>query len=114
MLIMFSFLLIGMLFGPLTTHSIWLLGIDVTNILLAYLSFYLLGARTMEPTELGGYAYLFSIPVYWVLISIAAWRALWQLVHVPHLWEKTPHQPSLFYISTDDGVRNVEPRPMID
>src|SRR5690606_37467375 len=114
MLAMFAFLLIGMMFGPLTTHSIWLLGIDVTNILLAYLSFYLLGARTMEPTELGGYAYLFSIPVYWVLISIAAWRALWQLVHVPHLWEKTPHQPSLFYISAGDEVRNVEPRPMID
>ncbi|WP_176037137.1 glycosyltransferase family 2 protein [Brucella tritici] len=114
MLAMFAILLTSMLFGPLTTHGIWLLGIDVTNILLAYLSFYLLGARTMEPTELGGYAYLFSIPIYWVLISISAWRALWQLVRVPHLWEKTPHQPSLFYISGNDEVRNVEPRPMID
>lgn len=114
MLAMFAILLISMAFGPLTTHSLWLLGIDVTNILLAYMSFYLLGARTMEPTELGGYAYLFSIPLYWVLISISAWRALWQLVRVPHLWEKTPHQPSLFYISSNEGVRNVEPRPMID
>lgn len=114
MLAMFAILLTSMLFGPLTTHGVWLLGIDVTNILLTYLSFYLLGARTMEPTELGGYAYLFSIPVYWVLISISAWRALWQLMRVPHLWEKTPHQPSLFYISAEDEVRNVEPRPMID
>lgn len=36
------------------------------------------------------------------------------LVRVRHLWEKTPHQPSLFYISAIDEVRNVEPRPMID
>ena len=28
---------------------------------------------------------------YWVLISIAAYRALWQLVHNPFYWEKTHH-----------------------
>ncbi|MHC5231212.1 glycosyltransferase family 2 protein [Brucella sp. LJL56] len=114
MLVMFFTLLVSTAFGPLTPHSIWLLALDVMNILMAYVSFYLLGSRTMEPTELGGYAYLLSIPIYWVLISISAWRALWQLVRVPHLWEKTPHQPSLFYISANDEVRNVEPRPMID
>ena len=30
-------------------------------------------------------------PLYWVLHSIAAWRALWQLVRNPYHWEKTPH-----------------------
>lgn len=30
-------------------------------------------------------------PVYWVLHSIAAWRALWQLIRKPYYWEKTPH-----------------------
>lgn len=30
-------------------------------------------------------------PLYWVLHSIAAWRALWQLVFSPSVWEKTPH-----------------------
>ena len=30
-------------------------------------------------------------PVYWCLLSVAAWRALLQLVTQPHLWEKTPH-----------------------
>jgi hypothetical protein len=28
---------------------------------------------------------------YWLLISIAAYRALWQLVFRPHHWEKTEH-----------------------
>ncbi|GAB2814579.1 glycosyltransferase [Alpinimonas psychrophila] len=30
-------------------------------------------------------------PVYWILHSIAAWRAFWQIVFSPHHWEKTPH-----------------------
>jgi hypothetical protein len=30
-------------------------------------------------------------PLYWVLHSFAAWRALVQLVHRPFYWEKTPH-----------------------
>jgi cellulose synthase/poly-beta-1,6-N-acetylglucosamine synthase-like glycosyltransferase len=28
---------------------------------------------------------------YWVLISIAAYRGLWQLLRAPHFWEKTQH-----------------------
>jgi cellulose synthase/poly-beta-1,6-N-acetylglucosamine synthase-like glycosyltransferase len=30
-------------------------------------------------------------PFYWILHSIAAWRALVQLIHKPFYWEKTPH-----------------------
>jgi len=35
--------------------------------------------------------YSFSLIGYWVLLSAAAYRALWQLLHDPFLWEKTPH-----------------------
>ncbi len=31
------------------------------------------------------------LPAYWVLHSIAAWRALGQLITKPSHWEKTPH-----------------------
>ena len=31
------------------------------------------------------------MPVYWLLISFAAYRALYQLVRDPYLWEKTEH-----------------------
>jgi len=30
-------------------------------------------------------------PAYWVLISLAAWKGLWQLLVKPHYWEKTVH-----------------------
>jgi cellulose synthase/poly-beta-1,6-N-acetylglucosamine synthase-like glycosyltransferase len=30
-------------------------------------------------------------PFYWVLMSVAAWRAVLQFVHRPHHWEKTNH-----------------------
>jgi cellulose synthase/poly-beta-1,6-N-acetylglucosamine synthase-like glycosyltransferase len=34
---------------------------------------------------------LLTIPVYWLLLSAAAWRALFKLVARPFEWEKTPH-----------------------
>lgn len=34
---------------------------------------------------------LVLLPVYWVLLSLAAWRALYQLVSNPYRWEKTEH-----------------------
>jgi cellulose synthase/poly-beta-1,6-N-acetylglucosamine synthase-like glycosyltransferase len=33
-------------------------------------------------------------PFYWVLHSIAAYKALWQLIRNPHFWEKTEHGTS--------------------
>jgi hypothetical protein len=30
-------------------------------------------------------------PVYWFLHAFAAWRALFQLIRNPFIWEKTPH-----------------------
>lgn len=37
---------------------------------------------------------LLLAPLYWGLLSIAAWRALWQLLREPHRWEKTQHAMS--------------------
>ena len=34
---------------------------------------------------------LLFMPVYWLLLSLAAWRALLQLLRNPYLWEKTEH-----------------------
>ncbi|MEA2895766.1 MAG: glycosyltransferase XagB [Bradyrhizobium sp.] len=34
---------------------------------------------------------LAATPVYWAYLSIAAWRALWQLWRDPYHWEKTEH-----------------------
>lgn len=32
------------------------------------------------------------MPIYWLLISFAAYRALWQLLRAPFYWEKTAHR----------------------
>ncbi len=34
---------------------------------------------------------LLTMPLYWLLISAAAWLALWQLVRAPFHWNKTEH-----------------------
>jgi cellulose synthase/poly-beta-1,6-N-acetylglucosamine synthase-like glycosyltransferase len=33
----------------------------------------------------------FTLFAYWALISVAAYRGLWQLIHDPFFWEKTQH-----------------------
>ena len=48
-----------------------------------------LAARRRKAYKLVGFALL--LPAYWVLHSIAAWRALYQLIRQPDRWEKTPH-----------------------
>ncbi len=35
--------------------------------------------------------YVFLIPFYWLLVSIAAFKAFSQLIFKPHYWEKTTH-----------------------
>jgi hypothetical protein len=60
-------------------------GLFAANIMLVGLA--ISGARrkwTAVP-----YALCFSF--YWALISVAAYRGLWQLVFKPFYWEKTPH-----------------------
>lgn len=35
--------------------------------------------------------YIFFIPIYWLMLSIAAFIAFYQLIFKPHYWEKTDH-----------------------
>jgi cellulose synthase/poly-beta-1,6-N-acetylglucosamine synthase-like glycosyltransferase len=52
--------------------------------------------------------YSLTVPAYWVLISIAAYRGLWQLLRDPHFWEKTPHgvsrYPAVQFANADQVV----------
>ena len=36
--------------------------------------------------------YCLFIPLYWVLMSIGAWKGALQLITRPFYWEKTPHE----------------------
>lgn len=44
--------------------------------------------RTREPALLRSLPWL---PLYWLLISVAAYRACFELVRRPYFWHKTPH-----------------------
>jgi cellulose synthase/poly-beta-1,6-N-acetylglucosamine synthase-like glycosyltransferase len=75
--------------------SFWgsvLLLVDVLNLFCGYFSFLLLGWQTLERGERSGFWKVVAFtPVYWMMISLAGWRAVWQLWRRPHHWEKTPH-----------------------
>ncbi len=86
----FSFNLSGTELGSV---KYGLLGVDIANVVLGYASFLLLGWRSLGPRERGSFwrAALLT-PLYWFLMSLACWRALWQIVRDPFHWEKTPHR----------------------
>jgi glycosyltransferase XagB len=48
------------------------------------------------------------LPCYWVLHSIAAYKAFWQLLVNPHYWEKTEHGTSSVTQQTLEAVRAQE------
>lgn len=74
---------------------------DVDNILVATSIFNLVGGYTtygllaLAVLKTSRYnnsiKLLFTLPFYWILISIAGWRAFVHLIVKPHEWEKTPH-----------------------
>jgi len=91
----FAYFIITLLFSrTIGTFGTTLLAVDVVNIVSGYLSFLLLGWQTLSRRERRGFwkIVLFT-PLYWVMLSLAGWRAVWQLWRKPHHWEKTPHEP---------------------
>ena len=86
-----------------------LFAVDIVNIACGYVSFLLLGWQTLDARERRNFwrVVLFT-PPYWLLMSVAAWRAVWQLWRRPHFWDKTPHlrRPA-------ETQRNFGPEPMI-
>ena len=50
-------------------------------------------------------------PVYWLLHSAAAYKALWQLATKPHYWEKTVHGLSHAAHRLPDAAAGPEPTP---
>lgn len=72
-------------------HAVLLI-IDAVNVLIGYTAFLVLGWRTLKPSEHARYrSAILWIPAYWLAISLAAWRAIWELYRRPHHWEKTDH-----------------------
>lgn len=54
-----------------------------------FLYYYMIGVAKKGQWDL--MKYIFLIPIYWLMISVAAAIALYQLIFKPHYWEKTVH-----------------------
>lgn len=63
-----------------------------------------LAGLSRRPRMAGLAADLAALPLYWLLMSLAAWRALWQLGRDPHLWEKTEHGLTRFAAAPRAGA----------
>ena len=74
------------------TAALRSVGLHAVTLVLGYLVSIMLGVLGLFRRGLLRCAWaLVLIPVYWVLLSLAAWRALLQLVSDPYRWEKTEH-----------------------
>ena len=84
---------LGLIFQPAESTFGHQLGmIAVFNLAAGYTASLALGFFALRGKRARGLVpQLVFIPVYWLLISAAAYRAVYQLVKAPHYWEKTEH-----------------------
>jgi len=69
-----------------------ILGIDVFNLVGGYTTYIAIVLVTLDVKNRQYLRrWVIWVPLYWLLISAAGWRALFQLFHKPFLWEKTRH-----------------------
>lgn len=69
--------------------------IDFANILGSYAAFLVLGTAAMIEYEKRRIGWRWAmVPLYWLMVSAAAWRALFELRSNPFHWHKTPHAPA--------------------
>ncbi|NMC36491.1 glycosyltransferase [Candidatus Beckwithbacteria bacterium] len=54
-----------------------------------FIYYYMIGCAKREQWQL--VKFVFLIPVYWLMVSLAAVKALWQFIVKPYYWEKTIH-----------------------
>lgn len=72
--------------------DIVIVGLYGTTLVTGYVTSAALGFIGLARRRLLGCAWaLLLIPFYWLLLSLAAWRALLHLVLQPYRWEKTEH-----------------------
>ena len=88
------FVSMGVLGQPMTfglpKEAFWF--VSVFNLAFGYMSAMLLGAIVVHQNKMKHVVFhLLTMPVYWLFISFAAYRALFQFFWSPFLWEKTTH-----------------------
>lgn len=85
-------------FFPPVVLYISLFNLLLGNLILIYMNMVAVFKRKLYPLTV----FALLNPVYWMLHTIAAYKALWQLIRDPFYWEKTTHGTSKL-TSTIDG-----------
>ncbi|MGC2123561.1 MAG: hypothetical protein WA652_11965 [Xanthobacteraceae bacterium] len=93
--------------------------IFMTSLFSGYASTIVLDAIGLRRRGLLRHAWaLVLTPVHWFLLSLAAWRAMFQLIHDPQRWEKTEHglartsRVASAYRSRSAAARQIRTRPI--
>jgi hypothetical protein len=69
-----------------------LIGLHIAAIVAGYASTIIVGLMGLTRRGRLRSSWVLTLtPIYWALLSIAAWRALYQLFRDPYRWEKTEH-----------------------
>ncbi|UIJ72704.1 glycosyltransferase family 2 protein [Aurantimonas sp. HBX-1] len=96
--------------GPGSLSFGALLALDLFNAIGGYALFVALARQALDREEAGKLVRYFPlVPVYWMMIAAATLRALAQLFHAPHRWEKTPHDMAARAVPHDPRYR-LDPR----
>ncbi|MDL9979996.1 glycosyltransferase [Microbacterium sp. ASV49] len=85
---------------PAVVFWLCILNFLIGNGLMVYLN--MMGPYKRGTFWLVGWALL--NPVYWLLHSIASYKALWQLMTKPHYWQKTEHGLSTFVDARPEAI----------
>jgi cellulose synthase/poly-beta-1,6-N-acetylglucosamine synthase-like glycosyltransferase len=84
---------------------VMLSGVNLFVLLAGYaISIMLTRRALLRRGFLGWYGTLATMPFYWMLMSLAAWLALWQFLTRPFHWNKTEHGLS--------AQQRIKPRPV--
>jgi cellulose synthase/poly-beta-1,6-N-acetylglucosamine synthase-like glycosyltransferase len=67
-----------------------------------YLYYYMIGCAKRGHEHL--IKYIFLVPFYWLAMSIASWRAVYEVIIKPHYWAKTVHGLHLKKLSNEVNV----------
>lgn len=76
-----------------------------------YLYSYMIGLAKREKYELIPTAFI--VPLYWLGMSVAAWKALYELIVAPHYWQKTQHGLHLQQLETIEDQAQTLAEPLI-
>ncbi len=73
-------------------------GLNLAVLVSGYAVTMIAGARALRLLGMRGWFLpLATMPAYWLLMSVAAWLALWQFITAPSHWNKTEHGLSNFH-----------------